>query len=176
MKFRNHHAGCCGFNPTRSDGSEWGHILTLPDGSTVHADTAAEAVEELIAGYTALDAAGRLSARVAKAEAWARDNQDERIEDAGRRGLMDPADAGQRALVDVMRADKGLSLLLEVDEAPAEQAPWVLLPELVLVTTSYAPHTDYPPIPGNVVWLDPTDDQRFLASLQDAGILNYWSA
>ena len=52
MRFRNHHAGCCGFNPTRPDGSEWTHVLTLHDGSTVHADTPEEIIEELVPGFT----------------------------------------------------------------------------------------------------------------------------
>ena len=47
MMVRTHHAGCCGHNPTRPDGSEWAHVLTLHDGSVVYADTPAEVLDEL---------------------------------------------------------------------------------------------------------------------------------
>ena len=176
MKVRNSHAGCCGVNATRPDGSEWAHLLTLPDGSTVQADTAGEALEELIPRYADMDADARRDARVAAAHLFARNNQATRIADAQARGLLDPVDPDEAALVEILNADKSLSLFLEVEEAPGRQAPWVALPELVLVTTSYAPHTRYPPIAGNVVWLDPTAEGRLLQSLQDARILDYWAA
>ncbi|MDO5630171.1 MAG: hypothetical protein Q4G43_17800, partial [Mobilicoccus sp.] len=62
MRFRNFHAGCCGYVPTRSDGSEWGHVLTVGDGSTVYADTADEVLMELVDGWQELDADERREA------------------------------------------------------------------------------------------------------------------
>ena len=76
MRFRNHHAGCCGFNPTHPDGTEWAHLLTLHDGSTVHADTAAEIIEELVPGYTSLSPDARRAARVRLAERLASASQE----------------------------------------------------------------------------------------------------
>lgn len=176
MRFRNHHAGCCGFSPTRPDGTEWPHVLALHDGSTVHADTPAEVLDELIDGYSALPEAERLAARARAAESLAQSAQEARVDEAVRRGLLDPSDADDAALLDILRAPKGLSLFLEAEDAPGEQAAWLPLPELVLLTTSYAPHTAYPPIGGNVVWIDPSDEQAYLDSLRAGGVHDYWRA
>nr|NLI51495.1 hypothetical protein [Propionibacterium sp.] len=176
MRFRNHHAGCCGFNPTRPDGSEWAHLLTLHDGSTVHADTAAEVVEELVPGYTSLPDAARAAARIRIAERLATASQEARIQAAVARGALDPADPDQAALLDILRADKGQSMLLETEDAPGDQADWLPEPTLVLVASRYAPHTDHDRIGGNVVYLDPSSDEALLASLRDAQIFDYWAS
>ncbi len=176
MRFRNHHAGCCGFNPTRPDGTEWDHVLTLHDGSTVHADTAAEIIEEIIPAYTSFDDAGRLAARTRLAERLASASQEVRIKAAIARGTIDPADAGHAGLVDVLRADKAQSMLLETEDAPGVPASWVPETMLVLVATRYSPHTDFPRIEGNVAYLDPSSDEAFLASLTQAQVFDYWTS
>lgn len=177
MRFRNHHAGCCGFNPTHPDGSEWAHLLTLHDGSTVHADTAAEIIEELLPGYTSLDAAAQVGARVRLAERLASASQEARIHAAVRRGALDPVDPAQAPLLDVLRADKAQSMLLEeVDGVPGAQADWLPEPALVLVATRYAPHTGHERIGGNVAYLDPSTDESLLVSFRDAQIFDYWAS
>lgn len=176
MRFRNHHAGCCGLNPTRPDGSEWSHVLGLHDGSTAHADTAAEVLEELLPGYLAADADGRRSRRIAHAHRVASAAQEVRITETVARGLLDTDDPDQATLLQVLRADKALSLLLETDDSPGEQAAWLALPELVLVATSYSPHEGPGRIDGNVVWLDPDTEDGYLRSLRDAGAYDYWTA
>lgn len=176
MRYRNHHAGCCGFSPTRPDGSEWPRVLTLPDGSTVHADTAAELMAELVGGYDGLDAAGRAESRERLAHRLAAAGQEARIAAAVARGDLDVASPDGAALADVLRASKSMSLLLELDEAPGEQAPWLARPTLVLVASGYAPHTDYPRITGNVCYIDPADDEALLTSLAQAQVLHYWRA
>lgn len=176
MRFRNHHAGCCGFNPTHPDGTEWAHLLTLHDGSTVHADTAAEIIEELVPGYTSLGDEARAAARTRIAERLASASQEARIQAAVARGVLDLADPDQAALLDVLRADKGQGMLLEAEDAPGVQADWVPEPTLVLVATRYAPHTDRPRVGGNVVYLDPSADEALLVSLRDAQIFDYWAA
>ncbi len=168
MKFRNHHAGCCGFNPTRADGTEWPRILTLPDGSTVHADTATEVLEELVDGYAEADPVGRERLRRLHAASAAQAVQHRLLVGAGVRDD-DP-------VAELMLADKDQSLLLETDDAPGRQADWWGEPALVLVTTSYAPHGVHPPIGGHVVWLDPTTEDAYLRSLRDAGAYDYWEA
>lgn len=45
---------------------------------------------------------------------------------------------------------------------------------LVLVTTSYVPHTDTAPVTGNVLWIDPADEVAYLRSLRDAGLYDIW--
>ncbi|EPD32930.1 hypothetical protein QP568_09740 [Propionimicrobium lymphophilum] len=42
---------------------------------------------------------------------------------------------------------------------------------LVLVQTLYAPHSDVPPVQGNVSWIDPLDDKRMLDSFNELGTL-----
>lgn len=176
MRFRNHHAGCCGFSTTRPDGTEWAHVLTLHDGSTVHADSAAEILEELIDAYTSLDAAAQRAARIRLAERLAVAAQDVRIKAAIAGGRLDETDPDDAALIDVLRADKSQSMLLETEDAPGRQADWEPDPTLVLVSTRYAPHTDHPLIGGNVAYLDPSGDEALLGSLRDAQIFDYWSA
>ncbi len=176
MRFRNHHAGCCGFNPTRPDGTEWAHLLTLHDGSTVHADTAAEIIEELVPGYTSLGPDARARARTRIAERLASASQEARIQAAVAVGGLDPADPDHAALLDILRADKGQTMQLETEDAPGEGADWVPEPTLVLVATRYAPHTGDRRIGGNVTYLDPSSDEALLASLRDAQVFDYWAS
>lgn len=175
MRFRNHHSGCCGFVPTHPDGTEWAHLLTLHDGSTVHADTAAEVLAELIVGYEALGEAARFTARVRLAERLATQGQEVLIAAALRSGALDPAVPDDEALVDILRADKGTNMSLEDEDAPGSAADWVPATPLVLVSTGYAPHTSYAPIGGNTLWLDPATEAGFLASLRDTGFFDYWT-
>lgn len=175
MRFRNHHAGCCGYVPTRSDGSEWSHVLTLRDGSTVYADTVEEVLAELIPGWTELTPEEQAAALVRHANEAAQGEQQRRIADATVRGRFDPADAGDRGMLVVLEADKQVSLLLETPDQPGEQASWEAPVDLVLLTTSYRPHGEHPPIGGRTVWLDPSDAGAYLASLGRAGVNDYWS-
>lgn len=176
MRFRNHHAGCCGYNPTRPDGTPWQHLITLHDGSTVHADSAAEIIEELVPGYTSLDADAARAVRVQLAERLAGLSQEARVQLAVRDGVLNPADADDAALIDILRADKAQPVLLELPDAPGEQADWLPETTLVLVATQYAPHTATPRVGGNAVYVDPSDDDALLRSLHDARIYDYWSA
>lgn len=175
MRFRNHHAGCCGYNPTRPDGTEWAHIFTLHDGSTIHADTAAEVIEEILPGYGLLDEEGRRTARGRLAQRLASQGQEVHVALAVRAGRLDPADPQDAALIDILRADKALSMRLEDADAPGGAAEWVPETPLVLVATSYEPHTGYPRIAGNTAWLDPTTDASLLTSLREAGFFDYWT-
>ena len=69
-----------------------------------------------------------------------------------------------------------MSLGLELPDAPGRPADWLPPVPLVLVTTGYAPHTKYPQIGGNVVWIDPADEADYLASLHRTGIFSYWTS
>ena len=46
----------------------------------------------------------------------------------------------------------------------------------MLLATRYAPHTDYPPVTGNVSYIDPSTDAALLASLNRAQIFDYWTS
>ncbi|MDO5628881.1 MAG: hypothetical protein Q4G43_11230, partial [Mobilicoccus sp.] len=91
-----------------------------------------------------------------------------------REGVLDRGDPDDRALIQLVEADKRLSMLVATPETPTEQAPWVAAVPLVLVTTSYAPHGEHPPIPGRVEWLDPTTPESYLVSLRAVGAYDYW--
>ncbi|GAB48185.1 hypothetical protein [Mobilicoccus pelagius] len=175
MRFRNFHAGCCGYVPTRSDGSEWSHVLTLRDGSSVYADTAEEVLEEVIEGWVEMPEDARHEALVAHASQAALEAQQQRIDAAVAAGTIDRADPDDRGLVEILEADKRASLLLELPDAPGEQAEWLAPVELVLLTSSYAPHGEHPPIGGRVCWLDPLDPVAYLRSLRAAGLYDYWA-
>lgn len=176
MKFRNHHAGCCGLNPTRPDGTEWAHVMLLHDGSQVHADTPAEVLGELMPGYERLDDEQRRLARIGHAERLALAAQEAKIAAATASGNLDPLDPDAGGLMVVLRSARSEALQFEDDDAPGEPMPWLGSPELVLVTTSYAPHGDVPRVEGNVQWLDPETDESYLASLRDTGLFSYWAA
>ncbi len=176
MRFRNHHAGCCGYTPTRPNGSEWNHVMILHDGSTVHADSTAEVLAELIPGYDVLeDDESRLQARIRHAVGAAIQAQEAFIAWAESAGAFDAAGA-DAPLLEVLRADKGSSMLLATPDRPGVQAEWIPAVKLVLVTTSYAPYGRYAPIPGRVVWIDPTEEDRYLTSLREARVYDYWAA
>ena len=175
MKFRNHHAGCCGLNPTRPDGTEWAHVMLLHDGSMVHADTPAEVLDELMPGYERLDADARRTARIGHAERLAQAAQEAKIAGAAASGALDPTAPEAAGLMAVLRSSRAQALGFASDDDGGEALPWEGEPTLVLVTTTYAPHTGAPPVEGNVAWLDPDSDETYLGSLKDTGLFSYWA-
>ncbi len=150
--------------------------MVLHDGSTVYADTATEVLEEMLPGYGSLDEAAQFGARTRHARRVAEFIQRLQIDRAVAAGLFDEADPQLAALVHILTTDKALSLTLELPDAPGEVADWLPVVPLVLLTTSYAPHTQYPRIGGNVVWLDPASEASYLAGLHRTGIFNYWTS
>lgn len=150
--------------------------MVLHDGSTVFADTAAEVLAEMLPGYESLDAEAKLAARIRHAEQVAGFVQKLYLERAKQQGSFD-ADAPELAgLVDILRADKAVSLQLALPETPDAPADWLPGVPLVLVTTRYEPHQPYPVIGGNVLWIDPADEAGYLQSLRDSGVFSYWTA
>lgn len=177
MKFRDFDADTYGYRPHRPDGTDWAHVMVLHDTSTVRADTAREVVEELIDGYAALpDEAARLEARIRHAEQTAAKAQDVAIDKARSAGRFDPGDPDDASILPILQAPKDTALVLELEDAPGEQADWVAAVDLVLVTTSYAPHTAVAPIGGRVTWLDPSEDGAYLRSLHAARLYDYWTS
>jgi len=176
MRFRDHHAGCCGLNPTRPDGTEWAHVLVLHDGSVVQADTREEVLDELIPGYARLDGPGRRDARIGHAERFALRAQEVRIAAATASGALAPGDPDAAGLLLLLRSARSVPLFFETADAPGVPAPWWGDPTLVLVTTTYAPHTDAARVAGNVAWLDPDSEEGYLDSLRDTGLFSYWTA
>ena len=181
MKVVNHHAGCCGFHPVRPDGSQWAHVLGLPGGASVHADSTGEILAELIPGYAdSPDEPARRAARERHALDVGTRHQGFRIDAAIAEGLIDPADPDDAALIALLReiACRPIALTRADDpEAAADSgAPrWEGAVRLVCLTTAYAPYGELPPPAGNVDWIDPTTEEAYLVSLRRAGALDYWS-
>ena len=171
--FRNFHAGCCGFVATRPDGSEWPFMMTLHDGSTMHGLSAGVLLAEMIAGYAEAGEGERATLRARDALRHAVRAQDLAIARAREAGVVDPADPADVPLLDLLELPKDEPLELAVDGEDG-QAPWLAAVPLVLVTTSYAPHTDTAPVTGNVLWIDPADEVAYLRSLRDAGLYDIW--
>ncbi len=178
MKVVNHHVGCCGFSPVRPDGTEWPHVLGLPAGASVHADSPEEILGELIEGYEDLDAAARCEARIEHAARVAVEHQELRIAQAAREGLISADDPQDAALVGILRSAAGRPLRLSRpgDDEGSPAPAWEGAITLVCLTTSYAPHTDVPAPTGRVDWIDPTGEQRYLISLRRVGAADYWCA
>lgn len=170
MRIVNYHAGCCGFLPLRPDGTQWSHVYGLPGGGSVHADSPAEILAEIVPGYEHLDEASSGQARIRLALTAASQAQDLGIVRAG----LDESDPDDAALAAVLRLDKGAPLTLAAPDQPDVPVPWEGSVPLVLVTTSYAPHTDVAAPAGNIVWIDPTTDQDYLDSLRASDAFDYW--
>lgn len=150
--------------------------MVLHDGSTVYADTAAEVLAEMLPGYEGLDDAEQRELRVRHARLVAEFIQRLNVQRAVEAGEFDANDPLQAPLAAILDADKGMSLTLELPDAPGEPADWLPVVPLVLLTTGYAPYTQYPPIGGNVVWVDPTTEDGYLDSLAATGGFDYWRA
>lgn len=176
MRLRDNHESCHGSHPGHPDGGEWTHVMVLHDGSTVYADSAAEVLAEMLPGYEGLDDAAQRDLRVRHARLVAEFVQRLYVQQATEAGVFDAADPQQAPLATILDTDKGLSLGLELPDAPGEPADWLPPVPLVLLSTSYAPHTEYPAIGGNVVWIDPTTEGGYLDSLAGTGAFDYWRA
>lgn len=173
MLIVNHHAGCCGFQPIRPDGTEWSHVFALPGGGSIHADTPGEVLAALLPGYAGLDAADALAARTRHAHEAAAFAQEALIADAARRGDLDDSTPDGAALAAILRHDRATPIHLAAPGS-ADPVPWAGALPLVLVTTTYAPHSAAAAPTGHVRWLDPTAEQHYLDSLRAAGAADYW--
>ena len=176
MKIVNHHVGCCGFTPVRPDGSQWGHVLGLPGGASVHADSPREILEELIEGYAALpDEAARRAARERHAVEIGARHQELRIEQAVAAGAVDLADPDDAAFVALLRDIRCRPIALSDPAEPDAPPVWEGAVRIVALTTAYAPYGELPPPGGLVDWIDPGDEAGYLISLRRCGALDSWA-
>lgn len=175
MKIVNHHVGCCGFTPVRPDGSQWSHVLGLPAGASVHADSPGEILEELIDGYAGMTEIERRAARERHAVDVGSRHQELRISQATTSGTVDPGDPEDAALLSLLREIRCRPIQLADPDEPDAEASWEGAVRLVCLTTAYAPHGELPAPAGRVDWIDPTQEEAYLVSLRLAGALDYWS-
>lgn len=147
--------------------------MALHDRSQIFADSAEEVIMELIPGYEEASAKKRKGLRQRHAEGVAAVVQKVLIAQAQDAGIITD-DPSHQELVRICNVDKSVSLGLENPKKPGDAADWIPPFPLVLVATNYAPHTEYPAIGGNVVWIDPSTADNYLTSLGDSRIFDYW--
>ena len=153
--------------PTRPDGSTWPLLLVRGDRVT-GADTAGELLAVLIPGYDGIadHDAGHDEAlwrRYESAVATADELQETLLATAAVHGDFDAA-----------RADEAtLTALLADKTSPYTGPVWRQRVPLVLIDTDYEPFTVRPRPDGRVVYLRPAQEHDYLASLAEAGLIQY---
>ena len=163
--------------PARPDGSPW-PLLLVHGGDMTGADTAGELLAVLMPGYQNLpdddadhDAAGHDEAghdealwrRYESAVATASQLQETLLATAAVHGDFDAAQAGEGTLTALL-ADKTV---------PTSCTEWRCAVPLVLIDTDYAPFTPRPRPDGRVIYLRPAQEHDYLASLAEAGLIQY---
>lgn len=167
----------------RADGEPWPMIAVLGDRFAVANDPSA-LLGEIIDGYPVyvppaddgeeetLDARGDVDDEAAyirweHACMMATQIQGMFCDDAAQQGRFDPAEESEEILTAFFQ-DRSL---------PVTVQDWTHPIPLVLVTTNYSPATALPPPMGKdggeIIWLDPTDEVKYLRSLANAGALDF---
>jgi hypothetical protein len=160
-------SGIEGRLPARPDGSPWPLLLVHGDRIT-GADTATELLGQLIPGYADLpgDDAGHDDAlwrRYESAVATAGELQETLLATATAHDDFDAATAGEQVL----------TALLIAKTSPYSGPTWRQTVPLVLIDTDYQPFTARPRPDGRVIYLRPAQEHDYLASLAEAGLVQY---
>lgn len=153
--------------PQRPGGSAWPLLLIHGDRIT-GADTATELLAQIIPGYADLpdDDTGHDDAlwpRYESAVATAVELQETLIAAAAENGDFDAATAGEEVL----------TALLTAKTIPYTAPAWRQSVPLVLIDTDYQPFTSRPRPDGRVIFLRPAQERDYLASLAEAGLVQY---
>jgi len=156
--------------PARPDGSPWPLLLVHGDRVT-GADTAGQLLAELIPGYDRLpdDDTGHdeaLWARYESAVATATELQETLLAAAAENGDFDAATADEAVL----------TALLTDKTTPHAEPAWRQRVPLVLIDTDYQPFTPRPRPDGRVIYLRPAQEHDYLASLAEAGLIQFLRA
>jgi hypothetical protein len=168
---------------TRPDGEKWPMIAVLGDRFCL-ANDASALLGEIIDGYPVyappstengeetLDSREGVDDEAAYIR-WehacmaATQIQGMYCDDAAQQGRFDPAE----------ETEETLTALFQDRSLPVAVTDWTHTIPLVLVTTNYSPATALPPPMGKdggeVIWLDPTDETKYLRSLANAGAFEY---
>jgi len=153
--------------PARPDGTPWPLLLVHGDRIT-GADTVTELLGQLIPGYADLPEGDTghdeaLWRRYESAVATAGELQETLIAAAAESGDFDAATAG----------DQVLTVLLTAKTAPYEGPAWWQMVPLVLIDTDYQPFTSRRRPEGRVIYLRPAQEHDYLASLAEAGLVQF---
>lgn len=146
--------------------SIWPFLMAHGDQIT-WADTRSELVGALIDGYDDLadtpdGVAEATWARYRQAVAVAADVQASILMDATDSGDFDPeqlaATPEGEAILNALMVERTVPL--------TELAGWAFEVPIVLIDTDYAPFTEAARPDGRIIWIDPSDESRYLASLE----------
>ncbi len=86
------------------------------------------------------------------------------------------AEAANQGQLDLKQLDEADLTLLFADRAnPVDVDMWELAVPLVVLTTDYAPYSSRTPPDGRVVWIDPSDEMRYLRSLGELGLIEFYT-
>lgn len=160
------------FDPSRHcmlDGTSYPHAMVVGP-ETVLAETVTDLVAYLLPGYGSIPAGpdGDDQAFVERASAMichAAKIQAVIAADGLSDGEFRPEELDEATLTAIF-GDRTIPLDLDHWDGPIP---------LVLLVTDYAPFADRLPPTGNVLWLDPSDELAFLASLANAGVLRHYA-
>ena len=153
--------------PARNDGLPWPLLLVHSDRVT-GADTASELLGQLIPGYANLpdDDTGHDDAlwlRYESAVATAGELQETLLAAAAENGDFDAATAGEETL----------TAMLAAKTTPYTGPTWRQTVALVLIDTDYQPFTTRRRPEGGVIYLRPAQEHDYLASLAEAGLIQF---
>jgi hypothetical protein len=149
--------------------SLWPFLMAHGDQIT-WADTRSELVAVLIDGYDEIadtpDGVTEATwARYRQAVAVAADVQASILADATDKGTFDP-----EMLAATPEGETILNALMVERTVPlTEVSEWTFEVPLVLVDTDYAPFTERARPDGRIIWIDPSDEARYLDSLERVG-------
>lgn len=122
----------------------------------------ADLVRVLIAGYGQADGDEELFARYRSCVEFANAVQAQLAADAHEAGVFEPQSSPEAVLT---------ALFTNRYEKIDDFTRWDHQVTLVLVSTGYAPYTATPRPEGRILWLDPYTEATYLASLEEAGVI-----
>lgn len=148
-------------------GLPYKYAILGAEGQTFLADTATECVEELVEGYAKLRPSDADKATILRHQYMiqvatllqARFTAHEVFHNGY---LLD--DDPDHDAVAVLLTDRNVFVSIE---------KWDHQVPLVLLRTDYEPFTAEQLPSGNIVWLDPSDEMKFLVTLNDAGVIEF---
>ena len=147
--------------PVQADGKPYPFAMAYRD-TVIFATDRDELVSVLIPGYTKADGDEALFARYRSCVEVANTLQPRLAADALEAGVFDTQSSPEHVLT---------ALFTSRYEKIDDFARWDHEVTLVLVATGYAPYTANARPEGRILWLDPYTEATYLASLEEAGVV-----